>query len=97
MTATLKESATDDQLLSSLTDTVRRDKPDGVKFYKDLIEFVDDRPGHDERYAIDATKINNELGWEPIETFESGLKKTVKWYLDNKDWWESILKNKHKL
>jgi dTDP-glucose 4,6-dehydratase len=71
------------------------DKPDGIKFYKDLIEFVDDRPGHDERYAIDATKINNDLGWEPVETFESGLKKTVKWYLDNKDWWENILKNNH--
>jgi len=72
-------------------------KPEGIKFYKDLIEFVDDRPGHDERYAIDSTKINNELGWRPVETFESGLKKTVKWYLNNRDWWENILQNKHKL
>ena len=72
-------------------------KPEGIKFYKDLIEFVDDRPGHDERYAIDSTKVNNELGWRPVETFESGLKKTVKWYLNNRDWWENILQNKHKL
>ena len=45
-----------------------------------------DRPGHDRRYAIDATKISNELGWKPEETFESGIRKTVQWYLDNQDW-----------
>ncbi|WP_027852247.1 dTDP-glucose 4,6-dehydratase [Marinobacterium litorale] len=54
--------------------------------YRDLITYVEDRPGHDRRYAIDASKIKKELGWTPAETFESGIKKTVKWYLDNLDW-----------
>lgn len=55
-----------------------------------LIEFVADRPGHDLRYAIDASKIKAELGWEPKETFESGLEKTVRWYLDNPTWWQRV-------
>jgi dTDP-glucose 4,6-dehydratase len=58
--------------------------------YSDLIIFVADRPGHDMRYAIDAEKIEKELGWVPQETFETGLKKTVQWYLDNKWWWEPL-------
>ena len=57
---------------------------------KSLINFVADRPGHDLRYAIDAAKISSELGWEPRETFESGLRKTVEWYLANRSWWERI-------
>ena len=57
---------------------------------KDLIKFVKDRPGHDKRYAIDNTKIKNELGWEPINGFEQGLENTVKWYLDNKEWTENV-------
>ena len=52
---------------------------------------MEDRPGHDVRYAIDASKIQRELGWVPQETFESGLRKTVEWYLANEDWWQSIL------
>ncbi|SUA25411.1 RfbB protein [Neisseria gonorrhoeae] len=52
--------------------------------YEDLITFVQDRPGHDARYAVDAAKIRRDLGWLPLETFESGLRKTVQWYLDNK-------------
>ena len=66
-------------------------KPAGVKSYRDLITFVRDRPGHDVRYAIDASKIERQLGWVPEETFESGLRKTVKWYLDNPQWWTCIL------
>jgi len=58
--------------------------------YSDLITFVADRPGHDMRYAIDAGKIERELGWKPAETFETGLRKTVQWYLDNKWWWEPL-------
>jgi len=65
---------------------------DGSNFkaYKDLISFVTDRPGHDLRYAIDATKIKNALNWTPMETFQSGLKKTVKWYLENQAWCQSV-------
>jgi dTDP-glucose 4,6-dehydratase len=59
--------------------------------HANLIKFVPDRPGHDKRYAIDAGKLERELGWRPAETFESGLRKTVKWYLDNRTWWERVL------
>lgn len=65
-------------------------KPKGVSNYEDLITYVTDRPGHDVRYAIDASKIEKELGWTPNETFDTGLKKTVQWYLDNPTWWQSI-------
>ncbi len=60
------------------------------KPYADQIAFVEDRPGHDQRYAIDATKIANELGWKPKETFESGIEKTVNWYLENQDWVNNV-------
>lgn len=55
-----------------------------------LITYVADRPGHDQRYAIDATKVARDLGWRPAETFETGLRKTVRWYLDNRTWWERV-------
>ncbi len=58
--------------------------------HRELIRFVQDRPGHDKRYAIDASKIERELGWKPRETFESGLKNTVSWYLENRGWWETL-------
>ncbi|MEX1153056.1 dTDP-glucose 4,6-dehydratase [Parvibaculum sp.] len=58
--------------------------------HEKLIAFVADRPGHDARYAIDASKIARELGWQPRENFDSGLRKTVEWYLDNRDWWERV-------
>jgi len=54
--------------------------------YRTQITFVTDRPGHDRRYAIDATKLERELGWKPAETFETGIRKTVQWYLDNQQW-----------
>ncbi|WP_273828613.1 dTDP-glucose 4,6-dehydratase [Pseudomonas sp. SBT1-2] len=65
-------------------------KPEGVQHYADLITFVQDRPGHDLRYAIDAGKIERELGWVPQETFASGLRKTVQWYLDNQEWCQHV-------
>ena len=67
------------------------DKPRNVDDFKDLIVFVDERPGHDLRYAINSTKIKNDLLWSPEETFESGLYKTVEWYLNNQAWWQKIL------
>lgn len=65
-------------------------KPSGVADFNQLITYVQDRPGHDLRYAIDATKIENELGWKPVETFESGIVKTILWYLDNLEWCRHI-------
>ena len=66
------------------------------KNYKDQITYVTDRLGHDRRYAIDATKINDELGWKPAETFETGIRKTVQWYLDNQDWVKNITSGDYK-
>ncbi|MFY8349600.1 dTDP-glucose 4,6-dehydratase [Pseudoalteromonas sp. SSM20] len=65
-------------------------KPNGLSDFKELITFVKDRPGHDVRYAIDASKINKELGWHPEETFDSGILKTVKWYLENLEWCKHV-------
>lgn len=63
---------------------------------EELIRYVKDRPGHDMRYAIDPAKIKAELGWEPVTTFEAGIKKTIRWYLDNRDWWERILSGEYR-
>ncbi len=68
-----------------------------IKSYRDLITFVKDRPGHDLRYAIDASKIKNDLGWEPKQDPQSGFKKTVQWYLDHKDWTQNILSGDYQL
>ena len=65
-------------------------KHKGIKNYRELITFVDDRAGHDKKYAIDATKISDELNWTPEETFETGIRKTVTWYLENLDWCEKV-------
>lgn len=65
-------------------------KARGLTSYQDLKTFVTDRPGHDRRYAIDSTKIADELGWKPRHTFESGFERTVRWYLDNRDWCEAV-------
>jgi dTDP-glucose 4,6-dehydratase len=75
--------------LCDILDELLPDSP--YKPHKNLIEFVTDRPGHDQRYAIDASKIEKELGWRPEETFETGLRKTVQWYLDNSTWCERVL------
>ena len=69
-----------------LLEELAPNKPEGVGRYEDLITYVQDRPGHDLRYAIDATKIKNDLGWIPAESFETGLRKTVEWYLNNQEW-----------
>ncbi len=77
-------------LICALLETLAPNKPNGVNQYIDLIQYVTDRPGHDVRYAIDASKIERELGWKPAETFESGLRKTVEWYLNNQAWVDAI-------
>lgn len=79
------------QLICDLLEELVPQKPQGIGAYRDLITFVDDRPGHDVRYAIDASKIQRELGWVPQETFETGLRKTVQWYLERKDWWQPLV------
>ncbi|MDB4668390.1 dTDP-glucose 4,6-dehydratase [bacterium] len=68
-----------------------------IKSYRDLITFVDDRPGHDKRYSIDASKIANKLGWEPTESSVTGFEKTIKWYVKNKRWWKDILSGDYTL
>jgi len=72
-------------------------KPQGVVYYRDLISFVKDRPGHDARYAIDGSKIKRELGWMPEQTFETGLRKTVQWYLDNEVWCDRVMSGAYRL
>ena len=75
----------------------RKKSSSNIPNYESLITFVNDRPGHDVRYAIDAKKIEDELGWVPKETFETGLRKTVQWYLDNRKWWNRVLSGEYKL
>ena len=77
--------------ICSLLEELVPNKPQGVTEYQHLITYVTDRPGHDVRYAIDASKIARELGWKPAETFESGIRKTVEWYLANQKWWSRVL------
>ena len=76
--------------ICSLLEELAPNKPQGVERYRDLITYVKDRPGHDVRYAIDASKIEHELGWTPKESFETGLRKTVEWYLNNNEWVEHV-------
>ena len=71
-------------------------KPKGIKMYEQLITHVEDRSGHDIRYAIDASKIYNELNWQPKETFETGIEKTVMWYLNNNEWCKRVKDGKYK-
>jgi dTDP-glucose 4,6-dehydratase len=78
------------ETICSLLEELVPQKPQGIARYHDLITFVADRPGHDLRYAIDAAKIARELGWTPEETFESGMRKTVQWYLANESWWQQV-------
>jgi dTDP-glucose 4,6-dehydratase len=79
------------QVVHAICDELDRLRPrDDGQSYRGQISFVTDRPGHDFRYAIDATKLKDELGWEPRETFESGIARTVAWYLGNEDWWRAV-------
>lgn len=84
------------QAVCSLLDRLAPAKPQGIAAYADLIRFVADRPGHDRRYAVDSGKIRRELGWQPQESFEGGLEKTVRWYLDKRQWWQSIAEGSYR-
>ena len=79
------------ELICEILEQLRSKKPNGVNQYSDLIQCIDDRPGHDFRYAVDIKKIQNELGWQPQQEFQSGLRKTVQWYLDNESWWSALV------
>jgi dTDP-glucose 4,6-dehydratase len=85
------------EAICDLLEELAPEKPSMVQMYRDLITFVKDRPGHDARYAIDASKIERELAWVPKETFETGLRKTVQWYIDNRQWWENVLSGAYRL
>lgn len=77
--------------ICAILDKIIDKKPKEISSFANLITFVADRPGHDLRYAIDATKMKNALHWEPLETFESGIEKTIHWYLNNQGWWQRVL------
>lgn len=84
-------------VVETICDALNRLRPRSAgKNYRDLIEFVTDRPGHDRRYAIDASKVERDLGWKAAETFESGLRKTIQWYLANEWWWGPIRSERYK-
>lgn len=82
--------------ICSLLEELVPNKPEGVSNYTDLITYVKDRPGHDLRYAIDADKIQKDLNWTPEESFETGLRKTVEWYLNNQDWVKNVQSGEYK-
>ena len=84
------------EVVHTLCDILDKEKPKGKGSYRDQITFVQDRPGHDQRYAIDATKIERELGWKPVETFETGIQKTVRWYLQNQTWVDNVTSGEYK-
>ena len=77
--------------ICKILDNNIENKPLSIKSFSDLISYVQDRPGHDIKYAIDGSKINEELGWKPDENFETGIQKTILWYLDNPIWWKQVL------
>lgn len=83
-------------VVHTLCDLLDRIRPKAHGSYRDQISFVSDRPGHDQRYAIDARKLERELGWRPAETFESGIEKTVRWYLDNPEWVADVMSGEYR-
>ncbi len=88
------------EIVHTLCDILDELRPVGadcdIHSHRDLITYVKDRPGHDRRYAIDATKIEKELNWRPVESFETGIRKTVEWYLDNADWVEKVISGEYR-
>ncbi|MDF7799809.1 dTDP-glucose 4,6-dehydratase [Pontiellaceae bacterium B1224] len=83
------------EVVETICDILDELRPRGAGIYKDLITFVTDRPGHDARYAIDATKLENELGWKAQENFDTGIRRTIQWYLNNDWWWRPIREGRY--
>ena len=83
------------EIVHIICDILNEIKPSENGDYKKLIKFVDDRPGHDFRYAIDSSKIQKNLDWKPKESFNSGIRKTVNWYIKNENWWKTIQEKKY--
>ena len=81
--------------ICNMLNSLVSDKPDNILDFKDLIQFVSDRPGHDQRYAINPMKIKNQLNWEPKESFSTGIQKTLEWYLQNENWWRRVLSGEY--
>ena len=79
------------KIICKMMDKLFKIKPKGIKKYEELITFVKDRPGHDRRYSLNCEKIKSELGWLPFDTFHTGIKKTIKWYLENQKWWRKMI------
>ena len=85
------------EIVNTVCDLLDELRPrDDGNSYREQITYVTDRPGHDRRYAIDARKIERELGWKPAETFETGIRKTVQWYLDNQVWVDNVLSGNYR-
>ncbi|RAA57416.1 dTDP-glucose 4,6-dehydratase, partial [Burkholderia multivorans] len=84
------------EVVHTLCDLLDAKRPKATGSYRDQITYVTDRPGHDRRYAIDARKLERELGWKPAETFETGLAKTVDWYLDNQQWVDEVASGEYR-
>lgn len=91
-----RNERTNIEVVNAICDILDELRPSAKGPYRNLITFVADRPGHDLRYAIDCSKIERDLGWRPTETFETGLRKTVLWYLDNPAWWQAIRSGKYR-
>lgn len=84
-------------MICEILDKLVEKKPSDISSFSELISFVDDRPGHDKRYAIDSSKIKKDLNWIPKENFDSGLNKTVKWYIENEPWWKRVLSGEYQM
>jgi UDP-glucuronate decarboxylase len=83
------------QIICNILDDLVVEKPRNISSFHNLITFVDDRPGHDQRYAINSSKIMSELNWKNLQTFDSGINITIRWYLDNQKWWQEILEKNY--
>ena len=78
------------EIICNLLDNIAKKKSNNLHFYKELITYVKDRPAHDRKYSLNTYKIKHQLNWRPLESFETGIEKTVKWYIENQNWWKGL-------